>query len=88
MARRAKDTVPGYYPNPSQTAEQTYAAIHKFWKYAQAGKNTALDMNLKTKEMLAHLGGKDGKGTITIPYTDDWVRVIEFIDGRVKSDSF
>lgn len=63
----------------------TTAAKRMFDGLHKSGKSAALDINLKTGELICNatksVSGEMGNGTPGIPYTDDWMRIIETKSG-------
>jgi hypothetical protein len=57
-----------------------HSTIQEFWKLAEAGKSAALDINIKTGELLLQASksktGEIGNGTPAIPFSDDWARIL------------
>ena len=65
---------------PRSDDHRTLVAIREYVDLYRLGRKVALDVNRKTGEVVCMctrpVGGAKGVGSVPMPYTDDWVRVM------------
>lgn len=65
---------------PRSDDHRTLVAIREYVDLYRLGRKVALDVNRKTGEVVCMytrpMGGAKGEGSVPMPYTDDWVRVM------------